>query len=457
MIDSETVLIIDDDTEVGKIISEILNDEGYEAIYFSDGHSALEFLSTNKAAVIFLDLWFKNEEAAGFDIFNNIRKLDKHIPIVMISGHGNIDIAVKAIKLGAYDFIEKPFNLNKLLLTTARAVEISKLRKENQILKSISDFNTYIIGNSLEMTKVRGLLKKSAASNSRIFITANPGSGAEIIAEYIHENSQRSNKSFNLIDCSILNEEECDTALFGTSSKPGTLENLDGGTLFLSNVDALCLNLQVKLLRFLQSGSYQPRDSNAVKKADVRIISSCIGKDLGLLTKEKKFKEDLLFRLSVVHLNLPPLSKRREDIPMIIDYLVKHSNDLFKLSLSSVDADVIHELCAYSWPGNVRQLQNVIEVAGIMASNGVISSENLPNDLLSSITPEEIADVSKLLTLPLKEAREIFERNYISMQIDRFSGNISQVANFIGMERSALHRKLKSLDISSMRNRSINE
>lgn len=454
----ELVVIIDDDKEVSGIVSDILSDEGYRTACFNNGKYALEFIYENSPSVIFLDLWLDNDESAGFEILKSVKKLDRHIPIIMISGHGNIDIAIKALKLGAYDFIEKPFNLDKLLTTTAHAIEIVNLRKENESLKTQSDFNTYLIGNSVEITKTRSLIKKSAASNSRILITAGHGSGVSLIAQYIYENSPRNYKGFASVDCSLSDQDELAVELFGNSEKAGILEKLDEGTIFLQYIDKLSNDLQIRLLKFLQSGSFQPIGSQTIRKPDVRVISSCVGENLKELVANKSFKEDLFFRISVVPIQIPKLSSRREDIPTIVEYMIEHSEELFKMKIAGIEDEAMILLSSYDWPGNVRQLQNIVEVACIMTgNNGTITSKTLPRDLLTNTEKDETCDLSNLITKSLKEAREVFEKSYISMQIDRFSGNISQVANFIGMERSALHRKLKSLDISNSKYRSADE
>lgn len=456
-VSNDIVVIIDDDQEVGKIVSDVIGDEGYATRYFSDGESAVTFLRDNEASVIFLDLWFKNDDSAGIEILKKIKEFDKKTPIVIISGHGNIDVAVRVLKLGAYDFIEKPFNLNKLLLTVQRAVELKKLRKENEDLKLQYDFNVYLLGSSREITKVRSVIKKSAQTNSRILISCPPGTGVDLIARYIYENSLRASKSFDTVDCSISDDRLLEE-LFGTDDKQGVLERLDEGTVFLANVDVLNNDTQSRLLRFLQSGMFQPLGSCTQKRSDVRIISSSSTYDLESRVRSKEYREDLFLRLGVIRIDVPPLSHRREDIPIIANYLVENSERFFNIKCDGIDKSALNMISSYDWPGNVLQLQNALEVACTMAgSNALITESDFPSELSGSAKTSEISDLSRMISLPLKEAREIFERNYIGMQIDRFFGNISQVANFIGMERSALHRKLKSLEISNTKYRSGDE
>lgn len=450
------IVIIDDDQEVGKIVSDILDDEGYSTRYFSEGASAIKFIAENHISAIFLDLWFNNDESAGISILKNIKKYNRHIPVIMISGHGNIDIAVKVLKLGAYDFIEKPFNLNKLLITAQRAHELSKLRRENEKLRLQSDFNTYLLGGSSEISRTRNLIKKSAPTNSRILLTAKPGSGINLIARYIYENSPRSDDGFEVVDCSMT-QDELDKTLFGTRNSVGLIEKLDSGTLLLSNIDYLSNDLQIKLLKFLQNGTLQPVEASYTKSSSARILSSCTDSNIEDLVYEKKFKRDLLLRLGVVRIDIPPISSRRDDISTIVNYLLDNSETMFNIRCKKIDKTSMSVLCSYDWPGNVKQLQNVVELACIMAGkDGIITVNSLPKELITN-NKSKVSDISKLLILPLKEAREVFEKNYISMQMNRFSGNVSQVANFIGMERSALHRKLKNLEILNMRHRGTDE
>lgn len=444
---NEFILIIDDDIDIGNLISDILADEGYNSKYFSNANDAIDFLSKNNVSTIFLDLWFQNNQSAGFEILSMIKKIDKNIPVIMISGHGNIDIAVTAIKNGAYDFIEKPFNISKLLLTTKRSLEIYNLRKSNIETKYQYDVEAFLLGTSSEINKVKNIIKKSLLSNSRIFISSDTGCGAEYIAQYIHENSMRQHNDFVSFNCSLSNYSAVEDNLFGTNDTIGAIEKADGGTLFLEDVVNLPNDLQIKLLKFLQTNTIITKNK-LEKKLDVRVISSSNNANVKLLLENKIFKEDLFYRLSVVNIVLPILSTRREDISIIVNYFLDNSEKIFGVKQKTISKDAMNVLCAYSWPGNIRQIKNVLEFAILMSpGSDCIEVEDLPKDLFNQESPKEISDFSKLVTLSLKEAREIFERNYINLQINRFSGNISQVANFIGMERSALHRKLKNLDI----------
>lgn len=439
------LLIIDDDFEVSKMIASVLEDEGYEVFSAQNQEDAFEILKNNDFSTIFLDLWFGTDENAGFKILKQIKKLYAKIPVVMISGHGSVDNAVAAIKKGAYDFIEKPFTLDRLLLVTKRSVENFNLKNN---LESNNDYLQYLVGDSPEITKVRNSLRKIANSNCRVFIEAGAGSGADSIALFIHNNSSNHLKKFLQIDCKIQSEKDIEETLFGVKYNSRTinsaLENEEIGTIYLENVLCLSENLQILLYKFFQSekSNFAPR-----------IISSSIDLKSDKVISEKLFKEDLFFRLNVVTLEIPKLKNRIEDIPKIVDFFIKNAPIFFEIQSKEIENSVINAFELYSWPGNIKQMRNIIEYALIMAQDSnLITLEHIPDEIKNSKT-NQIQSIDYLTSLPIKDARNLFEKKYIEIQVEKFSGQISKISKFIGMERSALHRKIKTLGISTSEER----
>lgn len=429
-------LIIDDDPEVSRIIASVLEDEGYDAFFVHNLESANQILSSTEISTIFLDLWFGNDENAGFKILKQIKKSYPNIPIVMISGHGSVDNAVSAIKKGAYDFIEKPFTIDKLLLVSKRALELFNLKKKDSQYPSECD--VYLLGNSKSITLSRNLTKKVSTSLCRVFIVADSGLGDDSIAKIIHNNSPVSDKKFIRLDCLLQNETEISKILFGNQSNiGGALNDNEIGTILIQNIFSLSKNLQSKLQQKLSQEHNIPR-----------IISSSTQFDYQKAQYKKNFKYELLLRLSVAKIDIPPISSRREDIKVIVDFFLKNSFDIFGIKEKSISQNALKYIEINDWKGNIRQIKNIIEFALISAGeNETILPEHLPEEI---IHPQNRTDINlnDLITIPIKDAKNLFEKHYMSFQINRFGGQITKISKFVGMDRSALHRKLKSLGIS---------
>jgi len=439
---ADKILIIDDDPEVSKMVAESLEDENYIVFKAQNEQEAFETLSQSKEiATIFLDLWFGIDENAGFKILKKLKKDYHDIPVVMISGHGNVENAVLAIKKGAYDFLEKPFRLDKLILITERAVELFNLKKSNSI--GINDPTPYLIGSSSEIQALNGTIKKILDSKSRIlFLTEGIGLGTELMALHIHNNSSNKFKKFSYVNCATADSKDLITKIFGSEVKGmyfgGVLDNEDNGTVFLDNIFEMPMEVQLKLQQYLKS----PNLNN-----DIRIISSSLNIDIDKMLSEKKFLEDLLYRLNIITLTVPSISARKEDIKEILKYFIDNSEQIFGIPRKEFSEDAKILLMAYNWPGNIKQIKNILEYILLMSKNETfITSEHIPDEVKYRKSSEPI-NITKLIDIPIKDARNLFERYYIETQMAKFSGHISSVSKFIGMERSALHRKIKSLGI----------
>lgn len=454
------ILIVDDERDIRELISDVLVDEGYTTRMAEDSQKALSAIEERLPSAVVLDIWLQGSQLDGIGILEIIRKKHPEVPVVMISGHGNIETAINAIKLGAYDYIEKPFKEDKLLHIIKRAIEAAKLRKENSELKLRGLPETELIGVSSAITQLRNAIERVAPTQSRVLISGPAGSGKEVIARTIHQRSQRAQGPFVLLSAANLGstsqaEAELlgieDASLFADGErKLGVFERAHHGTLLIDEVTDLSLSMQSKLLRFLQEGSFERIGSNRTIKVDVRVIATT-NKDISKLVEAGKFREDLYYRLNVVPLTAPSLKERREDIAPLTEYFLKRSSQLLGTRRRDLAQETIVTMEAYGWPGNVRQLRNVIEWLLIMApdNDDPIPSNVLPPELLSdNLALTQPNSNPNVMALPLRSARELFERQYLIAQIERFSGNISRTANFVGMERSALHRKLKSLNIN---------
>ncbi|MDR0968380.1 MAG: sigma-54 dependent transcriptional regulator [Holosporaceae bacterium] len=442
----ETILIVDDEAEVRSLMAGALEDEGYKTILAKDGHETAMALKNSSPDLIFLDLWIGDDESAGLKILEKIKKTRMEIPVVMISGHGTIDVAVQAIRNGAFDFVEKPFVIDRLLLTCKQALEIRRLQKENSALKlNKFDIDVFSVGTSQFATSIKSMLEKIASANSRVFIKSKIGIGADALAYAIHKNSARKDLPFICVNCARDEEKDFDAKFFGGEKRYGLIEKADGGTLFLEDVAKLHANSQAKLLQFLQSGFYPAGSRKA--HSDARII--CSSNEEGDLSSSPKFSRELFYRLNVVNIDAPNLKDRREDILPIIDYYLSNSEAIFGLKGKKFTEDAIAILQSYDWPGNVYQLKNAVESSLIHSIKSKEMDKNdLPSELTSSAKDKFASlNVAKLISLPIKEAKEFFESDYLRAQLDRFSGSVSRTARFIGMERSALHRKLKALGV----------
>ncbi|MGE3875683.1 MAG: sigma-54-dependent transcriptional regulator [Parvibaculaceae bacterium] len=451
------ILIVDDEADIRELISGILQDEGYETRLARNSDAALAALADRRPSLIILDIWLQESKLDGLDLLTVIRERHPEMPVVIISGHGNIETAVSAIKRGAYEYIEKPFNADRLILVVGRALEASRLRRENEELKGRTGADVELLGSSMAMRQLRQTLKKIAPSNSRILITGPMGAGKELTARNLHEMSQRANGPFVILSAATMAPERMEEELFGieegsgATQRVGALEEAHGGTLYIDEIADMPMETQGKVLRVLVEQTFQRVGGGKKVKVDVRIVSST-GRDLSLLISEGRFREDLYHRLSVVPVRVPSLVERREDIPELIEYFSRLYSLASGQPQRKLATDAIATLQTQDWPGNVRQLRNNIERVMILAGGepgSEITAGMLPPDVGAALSPAATGFGGEhLLALPLREAREAFERDYVAAQLSRFGGNISRTAQFVGMERSALHRKIKLLGLA---------
>lgn len=451
------ILVVDDEADIRDLISGILEDEGHTCRLARDSDEALLAIEARKPHLVVLDIWLQGSRLDGLEVLSIIRKVHPDLPVVIISGHGNIETAVTAIKRGAYDYIEKPFKADRLLLVTMRALENSQLRREVRQLKERSPQSSELIGKSGAINQLRSQIEKVAPTNSRILIRGGSGAGKELVARFLHENSARSDGPFVVLNAAAMAPDRVEEELFGIEAtsggarKVGALEEAHGGTLYIDEVADMPLETQGKILRVLVEQKFLRIGGTQKVAVDVRIISST-ARDLEREMGEGTFREDLYHRLNVVPLRVPSLAERREDIPSLVDHFVRQVSESSGLSARKIGEDAIAVLQAHDWPGNVRELRNNIERLMIMADGSAdttISAEMLPDEIGSGVPLPVNSGAEQLMSLPLREAREIFEREYLLSQINRFGGNISRTAEFVGMERSALHRKLRALGVSS--------
>ena len=446
------ILIVDDEKDIRDLIAEILKDEGFKVRVAGNSEVCLKEIDSNPPAVLLLDIWLKDSEMDGIDILKATKRNNPDIPILIISGHGNIEIAVAAIKQGAYDFVEKPFNTDQLLVVVKRAFEKSKLLRENLSLRKGSIDKEFLVGQSGTFKSMQSQLEKVSSSNARVMLSGEAGSGKEVAARIIHNNSTRSSAPFTVINCSSSELEGFDEILFGVEKDDkvflqGLLEKAKGGTVLFDEISELPIVIQKQLLNCLNDQSFVRKNGKSKVKIDFRVISST-NKNLGSLIEENKFSNELYHRLNVIPIRIPSLEDRREDIPLLINHFVSQFNVEQGLPVREVSADALAFLQTMQWPGNIRQLRNLIERVLILGVDKdsikvaeFVSKEEKVNEKIGLNMDPNLA------TLPLRDAREHFERDYLLLQINRFGGNISKTASFVGMERSALHRKLKSLNI----------
>jgi two-component system nitrogen regulation response regulator NtrX len=450
------ILIVDDEADIRDIVSGILSDEGYETRTAKNSSEALAAIEARRPHLVFLDIWLQGSRLDGLQLLQIIKEQNPLLPVVMISGHGNIETAVSAIKLGAYDFIEKPFKADRLILIAERTLESSRLKREVTELRAKAGVVNRIVGKSTSVNQLRQIVERVAPTNSRLIITGSPGVGKELTARTIHDASARASGPFIVINAATITPEAMETELFGIegkdgrSRKVGALEEAHGGTLYLDEIADMPKETQSKILRVLVDQNFQRVDGTTRVHVDVRIISSS-ARDLTALIEEGAFREDLFHRLSVVPIRVPSLAERREDIPELIQFFMEQVSAASGLPRRQIADDAMAVLQSHDWPGNIRQLRNNVERLLILAAGdpeAEITADLLPAEIgaLVPTTPNGVGG-EKLMGLPLREAREVFEREYLVAQINRFGGNISRTAEFIGMERSALHRKLKSLRI----------
>lgn len=456
------ILVIDDEKDIRQLIGDILKDEGYTFRLAADSTEALAALRDRVPSAIILDVWLQGSELDGLGILEIVQKKYPSIPVIVISGHGNIETAVSSIRMGAYDYIEKPFKEEKLLLVLNRGLEIAALRQENRELKKKDDHEAgQLVGRSQSIIQLRSSIDKVAPTESRVMITGPSGVGKEVIARNIHKMSRRKDSPFIIFNAASITPATIEKELFGLEDssqgyespvKLGVFERANGGTLLIDEVTDLPVETQGKLLRLLQEQSFTRVGGERKIKVDVRVIAAS-SKKLPEFIQQGKFREDLYYRLNVVPIKVPSLSERREDIPFLCQFFLKTLSEIHNLPLRTIGEDAIATMQAYKWPGNVRQLRNIIEWLLIMAPGDIttkIKTNMLPPEI-TSVTPTSIKTGlnDDVMSMPLREARELFERQYLTAQINRFGGNISRTSSFIGMERSALHRKLKSLRINN--------
>jgi two-component system nitrogen regulation response regulator NtrX len=452
------ILIVDDEADIRELVAGILEDEGYATRTAGDSEAALTAVATRRPNLVFLDIWLQGSRLDGLQLLAAFKQEHPDLPIVMISGHGNIETAVAAIKQGAYDFIEKPFKADRLVLVAERALETSRLKREVRELKQFAPVAADLVGRSPVVNHLRQAIERVAPTNSRILIVGPSGSGKELAARTIHTLSTRADGPFVVINAAAITPERMEVELFGTEQtngqgrKMGALEEAHGGTLFIDEIADMPRETQNRILRVLIDQTFQHVGGTAKISADVRVISST-AHNLEAEIAAGKFREDLFHRLSVVPIRVPPLAERREDIPELIDYFMGQISKATGLPKRRIGEDAMAVLQSHNWPGNVRQLRNNIERLMILAGgdpDAVIDASMLPQDVGSMIPAmPNGGGGEQIMALPLREARELFEREYLVAQISRFGGNISRTAEFVGMERSALHRKLKALGIGN--------
>ncbi len=453
------ILVVDDEADIRDLVSGVLEDDGYTARSAADSDSALAAIADRRPSLVLLDVWLKGSRLDGLDLLDEIKRRDPTLPVLVISGHGNLDTAVAAIRRGAADFIEKPFEAERLLFLVARSTETERLRRENETLKARVGYEDELTGSSASINGVRATVKRVAPTGSRVLFTGPAGVGKEVAARLLHNWSPRADAPFIVASAARMTPERVEEELFGIERSPddvvpGLLERAHGGTLFLDEIADMPLNTQARILRVLTDQSFARVSGTRTVKVDVRVVSAT-SRNLQQEIAEGRFREDFYYRLNVVPVHIPPLIERREDIPVLAAHFAARYAADRSISAPDFSAEAVAALQAFEWPGNVRQLRNIIERTIILAPHDRLSQievDMLPAELLGDADIGGNALVgSAIMAAPLREARENFEREYLKVQIRRFSGNISRTASFIGMERSALHRKLKLLGMGDDR------
>jgi two-component system, NtrC family, nitrogen regulation response regulator NtrX len=452
------ILIVDDEADIRELVAGILKDEGHTTRLAADSDQALKEIEARRPGLIFLDIWLQGSRLDGLDLLDLIKKDNPELPVVIISGHGNIETAVSAIKRGAYDYIEKPFKADRLVLVAQRALEASSLKREVKDLKVRTGAETRLVGSSLAVNQLRAQIEKVARTNSRILITGPSGCGKELSARTLHAMSNRADGPFLVLNAAAMEPDRMEVELFGTEENPrgqsmvGALEAAHGGTLYIDEVADMPRETQAKILRVLVDQNFLRVGGSARVHVDVRIISSS-SRDLDKEIRNGRLREDLYHRLSVVPIRVPSLAERRDDIPELVDHFMAQISRATGLAIRKVGGDAMAVIQSHDWPGNVRQLRNNVERLMILVGGDpdtVITADLLPAEVGGTLPPSPNgAGAEQLMAMPLREAREFFEREYLIAQISRFGGNVSKTAEFVGMERSALHRKLKSLGVGT--------
>ncbi len=448
------ILIVDDEKDIRELISDILEDEGYATRLAGNASECMACIEQEPPALLILDIWLKDSHMDGIDILKTVKRDYPDIPVVIISGHGNIEIAVAAIKQGAYDFIEKPFNIDQLLVVIRRGMETSQLRREVQALRRQGDRPAAMLGESPAFRSLINQLDKVTRSNGRVMLSGPSGSGKELAARYIHANSARAERPFVSVNCASVEPERMEEVLFGRESaargiEPGLLEKANGGVLYFDEVADMPAGTQSKILRVLVDQTFLRAGGSEKVRVDLRVISST-SRDLEAEIEAGRFRRELYHRLNVVPIRVPSLEERREDIPALATHFIELLHREQGLPLRKLGDEAAALLQTMSWPGNVRQLRNVIERVLILGDGtGEISAREIPGEAGAPSDEDRVVLSGAVAAMSLREAREAFEREYLLTQINRFGGNISRTAEFVGMERSALHRKLKSLGVTT--------
>ncbi|NDW03368.1 nitrogen assimilation response regulator NtrX [Jiella pacifica] len=450
------ILIVDDEADIRELVAGLLEDEGHETRTAGNSDAAMQAFTDRVPRLVFLDIWLQGSRLDGLDLLDVIKAQHPEVPVVMISGHGNIETAVSAIKRGAYDYIEKPFKADRLILIAERALETSKLKREVLELKRRSTDFAELIGKSQPMNQLRNVIERVSPTNSRVMILGPSGSGKEMVARAIHAASPRASGPFIALNAAAITPDRMEIELFGNETPPGTerkigaLEEAHRGVLYLDEVADMPRETQNKILRVLTEQTFERIGGSKRVKVDVRIISST-SQNLDSLIAEGLFREDLFHRLAVVPIQVPPLAERRQDVPLLIEAFMKQIAEQTGIKARRISDEAMAVLQSSEWPGNVRQLRNNVERLMILSRDGEsdepITADMLPNEVGDMLPRTPSQANGQILALPLRDAREVFEKEYLVAQINRFGGNISRTAEFVGMERSALHRKLKSLGI----------
>ena len=452
------ILVVDDEADIRELIGGILEDEGHATRLAKDSDETLQAIEERRPSLVILDIWLQGSKLDGLDLLDRIKKAHPDLPVIIISGHGNIETAVAAIQRGAYDYIEKPFKADRLVLITARALEDSKLRRENRELRERSTYSFEMIGRSAAINQLRQAIDKVAPTNSRVLITGPSGCGKELAARVMHAKSGRAEGPFVVLNAAAMVPDRMELELFGTEEgtgtarKVGALEEAHGGTLYIDEVADMPLETQAKILRVLVEQRFQRIGGGTKVHVDVRVVSST-SHDLQKEMAAGRLREDLYHRLNVVPIHVPGLAERRDDVPELVRYFVQTISVASGLPARRLGEDAMAVLQSHDWPGNVRQLRNNVERLMILVggdADTIVTAEMLPDEILSPVPlSTNGAGGEHMMSLPLRDAREIFEREYLLAQVNRFGGNISRTAEFVGMERSALHRKLRALGVNS--------
>jgi two-component system, NtrC family, nitrogen regulation response regulator NtrX len=453
------ILVVDDEADIRDLVAGVLEDDGYTARVAPDSDTALAAIADRRPSLVLLDVWLKGSKLDGLDLLDEIKRRDPSLPVLVISGHGNLDTAVAAIRKGAADFIEKPFEAERLLLLVARATETDRLRRENETLRAKVGYEDELTGTSTAINAVRATVKRVASTGSRVMFTGPAGVGKEVAARLLHNWSPRVSAPFIVASAARMTPERVEEELFGIERGnneivPGLLERAHGGTLFLDEIADMPLNTQARILRVLTDQSFARVSGTRAVKVDVRVVSAT-ARDLQQEIAAGRFREDFFYRLNVVPVHIPSLADRREDIPeLAVHFAARYASER-SITAPEFSSEAVAALQAFDWPGNVRQLRNIIERTIILAPHErlrTIDADMLPPEVVRDAdAPEASMTSGSMMGIPLREARESFEREYLRVQIRRFSGNISRTAAFIGMERSALHRKLKILGMADER------